>query len=137
MILVHYTITQQRCDLEDCMSEVLSGQQSARETVIAAIANDRKPGQLVEVVHLPDKEIFITRGIRTHFGLKEVAVPQGLMLAGIGAMTVVLSYLLERIATASDLNLPFRYDPEFDVSGTWFHLEDGGNYMVLTRTESG
>lgn len=117
------------------MLEVLSGQQNARETVVAAIANDRKPGQVVEVVHLPAEELVVTRGIRTHFSLKEVAVPQGLMLAEIGEMTVVLSYLLERIATASDLNLPFRYDPEFDVNGRWFHLEDRGNYMLLTRME--
>lgn len=119
------------------MPEVLSGQQSARETVVAAIANDRKPGQVVEVVHLPDKELFVTRGIRAHFGLKEVAVPQGLMLAGIGEMTVVLSFLLERMATASDLNLPFRYDPQFDMNGRWFRLEDGGDYMVLTRMQAG
>jgi len=119
------------------MLDVLSGQQSAKETVIAAIANDKKPGQVVEVVHLPAAELVVTRGIRAHFGLKEVAVPQALMLAGIGEMTVVLSFLLERIATASDLNLPFRYDPQFDMNGRWFRLEDGGDYMLLTRMEQG
>ncbi len=117
------------------MLDVLSGQQSPRETVIAAIANDKKPGQVVEVVHLPANELVVTRGIRTHFGLKEVAVPQALMLAEVGEMTVVLSFLLERMATAADLNLPFRYDPQFDMNGRWFRLEDEGDYMLLTRME--
>lgn len=113
------------------MFELLSGQQNPGEMVIASIANERKPGQVVEVVHLPDKKLFVTRGILTHFHLKEVAVPQDLMLAEIAEMTGVLSYLLERIATASDLNLPFRYDPEFDVNGKWYRLEEGGSFMVL------
>jgi hypothetical protein len=135
MVMVGCLDVERRFAPEDSMPEVLSGQQTAGETVVAAIANDRKPGQVVEVVHLPDKELFVTRGIHTYFDLKEVAVPQGLMLAGIGEMTVVLSYLLERIATASDLNLPFRYDPTFDVNGRWFHLEDRGGFMLLTRME--
>jgi hypothetical protein len=117
------------------MLEVLAGQQRAGETVVAAITNDRKPGQVVEIVHHPDKELFVTRGILPHFSLKEVAVPQGLVLADIGEMTVVLSYLLERIATASDLNLPFRYEPTFEVKGRWFRLEDRESYMLLTRME--
>ena len=119
------------------MFEPLSGQQQARELVIASIANERKPGQVVEVVHLPDKQLFVTRGILTHFSLKEVAVPQGLMLAQIGEMTGVISYLLERIATASDLNLPFRYDPEFDANGKWYRLEDKGSFMLLTPMDRG
>jgi hypothetical protein len=105
--------------------------------VIASIANERKPGQVVEVVHLPDKQLFVTRGILTHFSLKEVAIPQGLMLAEIGEMTEVISYLLERIATASELNLPFRYDPEFDVHGRWYRLEDNGGFMLLTPLNRG
>jgi len=119
------------------MFEPLSGQQQAGEMVIASIANESKPGQVVEVVHLPDKELFVTRGILTHFSLKEVAVPQGLMLAQIGEMTGVISYLLERIATASDLNLPFRYDPEFDANGKWYRLEDKGSLMLLTPMDRG
>ena len=131
MILLRYMDTRLRLHSEDSMFEPLSGQQRNREMVIASIANERKPGQVVEVVHLPDKQLFVTRGVLTHFGLKEVAVPQGLMLADIGEMTGVISYLLERIATASELNLPFRYDPEFDVNGRWYRLEDNGSFMLL------
>ena len=137
MILLRYMDTRLRLHSEDSMFEPLSGQQQAGEMVIASIANESKPGQVVEVVHLPDKELFVTRGILTHFSLKEVAVPQGLMLAQIGEMTGVISYLLERIATASDLNLPFRYDPEFDANGKWYRLEDNGSFMLLTPMDRG
>jgi hypothetical protein len=54
------------------------------------------------------------------------------MLAEIHEMTSVLSYLLERIATAADLNLPFRYDPEFALNDRRYRVEDSGEYMVLT-----
>ncbi len=137
MILLRCMEAWLRLRLEDSMFEPLSGHQQAREIVIASIANERKPGQVVEVVHLPDKQLFVTRGISSHFGLKEVAVSQGLMLAEIGEMTGVISYLLERIATAADLNLPFRYDPEFDVNGKWYGLEDNGSFMLLAPMDRG
>jgi hypothetical protein len=117
------------------MPQSSADQGSAREIVIATIANQKNPGEVVEVLHLPDKELFITRGIATHFRLKEIAVPQGLMLAELNEMTLVLSYLLERIATAADLNLPFRYDPEFEVDDQHYHVEDSGDYMLLSRGE--
>jgi hypothetical protein len=55
------------------------------------------------------------------------------MLTEIHEMTGVLSYLLERIATAADLNLPFRYDPDFEVGDSRFKLEESGDFMILTR----
>jgi hypothetical protein len=113
------------------MPESFADLWNAKEIVIATIANQKNPGQIIEIVHLPDKEIFITRGINTHFRLKEIAVPQGLMLAHLDEMTAVLSYLLERIATAADLNLPFRYDHEFKVGEKRYHLEDSGDHMFL------
>jgi hypothetical protein len=76
-----------------------------------------------------------TRGISTHFNLKEIAVPQSLMLAEIHEMTGVLSYLLERIATAADLDLPFRYEPEFELGNSRFVLEEGKDFMILTRDQ--
>ena len=106
---------------------------SGGETVVATIGNQKNPAQVVEIVHLPDREIFVTRGVATHFQIKDIAVPQGLMVAEIHEMTGVLSYLLERIATAADLKLPFRYDLEFDLGDSRFSLRESDDYMVLTR----
>jgi hypothetical protein len=50
-------------------------------------------------------------------------------------MTGVLSYLLERIATAADLDLPFRYEPEFELGSSRFVLEEGKDFMILTRDQ--
>ena len=115
------------------MLDLFSGSEPAEEVVIATIGNQKNPAQVVEIVHLPDKEVFITRGIATHFQIKDLAVPQNLMLAEIHEMTGILSYLLERIATAADLKLPFRYDPEFEVGDNKFSLQESGDYMMLAR----
>ena len=115
------------------MPQMFSGLEPTEETVIATIGNRKNPAQVVEIVHLPEKEIFITRGIAAHFHIKDIAVPQSLMLAEIQEVTETLSYLLERIATAADLRLPFRYDPEFALGESRFSLKESGDYMVLTR----
>ena len=115
------------------MPETFAGGAPGEEIVIATIGNQKNPAQVVEIVHLPDKEIFVTRGVATHFQIKDIAVPQGLMIADIHEITGVVSYLLERIATAADLQLPFRYDTEFDLGDSRFSLEESGDYMMLTR----
>lgn len=117
------------------MPELFAGSEPGQEIIIATIGNQKNPSQVVEIVHLPEKKIFITRGISTHFEIKDIAVPQSLMLAEIHEMTGVLSYLLERIATAADLNLPFRYDPEFEVGSSRFNLQESGDFMILTRND--
>jgi hypothetical protein len=117
------------------MPEPFTGSESDQEIVIATIGNQKNPSQVVEIVHLPEQGIFVTRGVSTHFRIKDIAVPQSLMLTEIHEMTGVLSYLLERIATAADLNLPFRYDPEFEVGDSRFNLEESGDFMILTRYE--
>lgn len=117
------------------MPELFVGTEPDQEIVIATIGNQKNPSQVVEIVHLPEKEIFITRGVSAHFKIKDIAVPQNLMLSQIHEMTGVLSYLLERIATAADLNLPFRYDPEFELGDTRFNLQESGEFMILTRDE--
>ena len=117
------------------MSELFGGSEVSQEMIIATIGNQNNPAQVVEILHLPEKELFLTRGISTHFNLKEIAVPQNLMLPAIQEMTGVVSYLLERIATADDLNLPFRYEPEFEVDDSRFILQESEDFMMLERDE--
>ena len=117
------------------MPELISDSESAQEVIIATIGNQQNPAQVVEIVHQPETGMVATRGISTHFNLKEIAVPQSLMLAEIHEMTEVLSYLLERIATAADLDLPFRYDPEFELGTSRFILQEDKDFMILTRDQ--
>jgi len=117
------------------MPELFGGPEVSQEMIIATIGNQKNPAQVVDIVHLPEKEVFLTRGISTHFNLKEIAVPQNLMLPAIQEMTEVVSYLLERIATADDLKLPFRYEPEFEVGDSRFTLQESEDFMMLEREE--
>ena len=117
------------------MPELFSNPDSAQEVIVATIGNQKNPAQVVELVHQPEKGMVCTRGISTHFNLKEIAVPQSLMLPEIHEMTAVLSYLLERIATAADLNLPFRYEPEFELGDSRFLLQESKDFMILTRNQ--
>jgi len=117
------------------MVESPSNPEAGQELIVATIANQKNPSQMVEIVHQPDKDNFITRGISVHFGLKEIAVPQNLMLPAIQEVTEVLSYILERIATADDLNLPFRYDPEFTVADKGYILQEKEDVMILDRKQ--
>ena len=57
------------------------------------------------------------------------------MLPAIQEMTEVLSYILERIATADDLSLPFRYDPEFNVGDRSYILREKEDLMILQRKQ--
>ena len=117
------------------MSELFTDPESAQEIVVATIANQKNAAQVVEIVHLPAKGVLVTRGISTHFGLKEIAIPQNVMLPAIHEMTAVLSYILERIATADDLKIPFRYDPEFELGDKEYILQEGEDFMILGHKE--
>jgi len=112
-----------------------NGPDSTQEIIVATIANQKKPAQVVEIVHVPEKEVLVTRGISTHFGLREIAVPQDVMLPNIHEITEVLSYILERIATADDLKIPFRYDPEFELGDKVYILQEVEDFMILGYKE--
>ncbi|MEJ2364393.1 MAG: hypothetical protein P8075_08375 [Deltaproteobacteria bacterium] len=117
------------------MFDLPDGPDSTQEMIVATIANQKNATQLVEIVHLPDRGVLVTRGITTHFGLKEIAVPQNIMIPAIHEMTEVLSYILERMATADDLKIPFRYDPEFDLGDKSYTLQEGEEFMILGYKE--
>ena len=113
------------------MQDQLANQEKTQERVLATISNKKDPTQLVEIVHLPRKQLFLTRGIYHNFHIKEIAIPQGHMLGEIQEVTRLLSYLLERIATAADYNLPFQYDHDFEFGNRKYTLEQKEDYLLL------
>ncbi|MBW1980165.1 MAG: hypothetical protein JRJ12_03005 [Deltaproteobacteria bacterium] len=110
-------------------------QASSKERILATIANKKDPTQLVEIVHLPDKQLFVTRGISHNFHIKEIAIPQGHMLAEIHVVTKLLSYLLERIADAADFNLLFRYSNDFEFDNRRYHFQEIDDYLLLLAVD--
>ncbi len=113
------------------MQDQIATQEKAQERVLATISNKKDRTQWVEIVHLPQKQLFVTRGISHNFQIKEIAIPQGHMLAEIQEVTRLLSYLLERIATAADLNLPFQYDHDFEFANRKYQLKEVDDYLLL------
>jgi hypothetical protein len=113
------------------MQDQLTNQEELRERVLATLSNKNDPTELVEIVHLPQKQLFLTRGISHNFHIKEIAIPQGHMLGEIHEVTRLLSYILERIATAADLNLPFQYDLDFEFGNRKYSLEEREDYLLL------
>jgi hypothetical protein len=109
--------------------------ENSKEKVLATISNQKDPTQRVEIVHLPRKQLFITRGISHNFQIKEIAIPQGHMLAEIQEVTVLLSSLLERIATAADLNLPFQYDHDFEFHDRRYQFQETEDYLLLMESD--
>jgi hypothetical protein len=57
------------------------------------------------------------------------------MLAEIQEVTRLLSFLLERIAMAADLNLHFQYDHDFEFGNHRYNLQETEDYLVLTESE--
>jgi hypothetical protein len=115
------------------MQDQLTNQEGSHQRVLATISNKKNPTQLVEIVHLPQKQLFLTRGISHNFHIKEIAIPQGHMLGEIQEVTRLLSSLLERIATAADLNLPFQYDHHFEFGNRKYSLEEREDYLLLVE----
>ena len=48
------------------MPELFGGPEVSQEMIIATIGNQNNPAQVVEILHLPEKGLFLTRGISTH-----------------------------------------------------------------------
>jgi hypothetical protein len=117
------------------MAEQASDPSNSKERILATVANKKDPTQLVEIVHRPEEGLFVTRGISHNFNLKEIAIPQGHMLAQLQEVTRLLSFLLERIATAADFSVPFRYDYDFEYDKRRYQLRESGDYLLLLDRE--
>jgi hypothetical protein len=117
------------------MEEPAAESEGPKARILATIANTKDPIQRVEIVHLPDKQLFVTRGISQNFRLQEIAIPQSQMLAEIQVVTRLLSHVLERIVTAAELGLPFQYDYDFEFGGRRYRLEKRDDYLLLLEKD--
>jgi len=106
-------------------------------TVLMKIQNSNKPDQIIYVVL--DKVInqFKTEGLRSFFGVKEIHIDSGDLLKSMQEYAAVLSFLLETMSAAQDLNLPYGYQNEFSFENANYSLLDEGEYRVLKRIEGG
>lgn len=96
-----------------------------------SIQNNRKPEQIVQFVRVEIDGHFETEGLRELFGLSEIRVEATDVFRSFEEITGVLSFLLDTMSEAQDLNLPYAYAPEFQLNGQVYRLEEEEGYRVL------
>jgi hypothetical protein len=108
-------------------------QTQAEKNVLLQIQNSKKPHQTVSVVYDKERGQFITDGLKDLFRVKEIVVDSPDVLGSLEEYAMVLSFLLESISTAQDLNLPFGYHDQFEFQGVKYSLYQEGDYRHLKR----
>lgn len=103
------------------------------KTVLMTIQNRKNPEQIVQMVMSPFNEHFQTEGLRRYFGLSEIGVEAQDLLESIEEYGAVISYLLETMSTAKDLNLPYYYSNEFEFKGIRYSMREKGDVRLLKR----
>jgi hypothetical protein len=101
--------------------------------VLLSIENNRNPGQVIYLVIDDSRKHLETQGLQRFFGLKEIRLDTQVVLESIHEYAAVLSYILDTISTARDLNLPYRYQDEFTVGGVSYTLYEEGEYRSLKK----
>ncbi|MBW2007212.1 MAG: hypothetical protein JRJ16_04065 [Deltaproteobacteria bacterium] len=105
-------------------------------TPIATIRNSENPEQEVGLFYLREEAAFVTRGIGTHFGLREILVPVHFVVAEFDLVGAIISAILERISSAHERDSSFVYEPQFQVMGREFTLTEYGEYIRLEEEYS-
>jgi len=105
--------------------------------VVASIENSLNPLQVVDICYLREENLFVTQGIREHFGRKEIRIGARLMVTDFELMGTILAAVLERLSVAQEAGVEFAYAPAFTVLGREYFLTEEGDCMVLSRQEEG
>lgn len=100
--------------------------------VFLQIQNSRKPDQLISVIMDDSEAHFETQGLRDFFGLDEIRIGRNEFLLSMEEYAALLSFLLETMSEAQDLNLPYSYMDEFEYKGQQYSLIRQNGYRVLT-----
>ncbi len=99
--------------------------------VFLQIQNSKKPDQLISVVMDDSETHFETRGLRDSFGLDEIRIDRNEFLLSMEEYAALLSFLLETMSAAQDLNLPYAYMDDFEFQGQQYSLTGQNGYRVL------
>ena len=104
---------------------------SESNPTIGTIENKDNPAQKVDISYLRDENAFVTSGIRTHLGMKEILVPVHLIAKDFQLMGTIISAIMERISRAQESNADFQYAASFEVLGRHYTLTEYGDFMRL------
>lgn len=113
------------------ISKELPGEQD--DPVLMTIQNSKKPEQTLYLVFQPLNAHFVTQGLKRLFGLKEIWIESSDVLNSMQDIAQLLSFLLETMSAAQDLNLPYHYENEFEHEGVRYTLYEKGDHRLLKR----
>jgi hypothetical protein len=101
--------------------------------VFLQIQNSKKPEQIISLVLDDLNDRFETQGLNVHFGVEEIRIDKTEFLQQMDEFAQVLSFLLETMSAAQDMNLPYGYQDRFDYGGRKYSLlkEDGNRVLRI------
>jgi len=103
-------------------------------SVLLRIQNSSKPHQIIDLVANTEEGYFETRGLRELFGSQEIRILYQEFLL-IPEYARVISFLLETMSAAQDLNLPYSYQDLFEYEGERYSIVEDSGYRLLKKLE--
>lgn len=101
------------------------------DQIIATITNQNNPSQVVAIKYLRSRSGFVTSGIQSLLGSKEILIPVYLVAKDLQLIGAIVSAILERISQADEAGATFVYEGRFEVLGRQYTLTEEGGYMKL------
>ncbi|HYA42585.1 MAG TPA: hypothetical protein VEF34_14865 [Syntrophobacteraceae bacterium] len=101
--------------------------------VFLQIQNSKKPDQIISVIMSRTEAYFETRGLKGLFDLDEIRIDRNEFLLSIEEYAMLLSFLLETMSAAQELNLPYSYMEAFEYSGQRYSLIKQDSHRVLKK----
>lgn len=101
------------------------------EQIIATIANQNDPTQVIAITYLRSQSAFCTSGIQTLLGRKEILIPVYMVAKDLQLVGAIISAILERISQADESGESFVYENRFDVMGKTYTLTEENDYVKL------
>ncbi len=103
--------------------------------VFLQIQNSKRPDQIISLILGDSEDHFETRGLKGHFGVDEIWIDRNEFLVSMEEYAMLLSYLLETMSEAQELNLPYSYMEDFEFKGRRYSLIRQNGHRVLTQAD--
>jgi hypothetical protein len=107
----------------------------AGNAVFLQIQNSKKPDQIISVIMSDSDAHFETRGLKGFFDLDEIWIDRNEFLMSMEEYAMLLSFLLETMSEAQELNLPYSYMEDFEYRGQQYSLLSQDGHRVLKRKQ--
>ncbi len=103
--------------------------------VFMQIQNSRKPDQVINVIMESEDAHFETSGLKGLFDVDEIWIERNDFLLSMEEYAMLLSFLLETMSEAQDLNLPYSYQENFEYRGQRYSLVRQNGHRMLKKDD--